>query len=423
MKRPEGSHPIYWRTFHSNSPTDWQKHSISSLCSRTKGKLAIDLSDRFRQGAKQYLLTGLLNGDETVRYTFQENITNAETYDTLMAVDGTVGKVFTGLEGVLGSTMMRFRPYDVNDSSFLFYLLQSLESYSSATAIVGAVPHLDKRLISQLVLAIPEQQERILIGNLLSSVDKAVFSTKTEVSAAKHLQIAMMQQLFTKGIPGKHNRFINIKRGMMPASWELMPVSKLADVDAGVTLNPDRAPRSNSFGYLTVINVQRDYIDLTEKRYLELWPSEVPIRLLKEEDILVVEGHANSSEIGRAAMVNASTSGMAFQNHLFRLRVNVEDILPEFLLYTLNSERVRRHWNAVCNTSSGLNTINRRQVRRLDIPTPTIEEQKEITGIIGVTKATIRSCEETLKALMMLKKSLLQNLLTGKVRVNMEAKV
>lgn len=418
MKRPEGSHPIYWRTFHNNSPMDWQKHSILSLCERTKGKLATDLSDKFREGAKQYLLTGSLNGDETAQYTFQENIPSVENYDTLMAVDGTVGKVFTGLEGVLGSTMMRFRPYDVNDSSFLYYLLHSLESYSSATAIVGAVPHLDKRLLSQLVLAIPEQRERVLIGKVLSSVDKTILATKKEVFAAECLKIAMMQRLFTKGMPGKHNRFINIKRGMMPISWEITSVGKLAEVDAGVTLNPERTPRSNSFRYLTVINVLRDHIDLTEERYLELWPNEVPSRLLKEKDILVVEGHANSSEIGRAAMVNANASGMTSQNHLFRLRIKVEDVLPDFLLHTLNSERVRRHWNAVCNTSSGLNTINRRQLRRLEIPKPSIEEQEEIVTLINTTKATIRSCNEKLNAFVTLKKSLLQNLLTGKIRVS-----
>jgi len=209
----------------------------------------------------------------------------------------------------------------------------------------------------------------------------------------------------------------------MPASWQMTTISRIADVGSGVTLNQDRSPRSNGYRYLTVVNVQRDHIDLTEERYLELWPSEVPSRLLKKSDILVVEGHANSSEIGRAAMVNEQTEGMTFQNHLFRVRVKTDEMIPAFLLYSLNCERVRRHWNAICNTSSGLNTINRRQLRRLEIPKPPRAEQEEIVTLIEASKATIRSCEGKLDALAKLKKSLLQNLLTGKVRVKMEAQV
>ncbi len=145
--------------------------------------------------------------------------------------------------------------------------------------------------------------------------------------------------------------------------------------------------------------------------------------MLRKDDILVVEGHANSSEIGRAAMVDEHTEGMTYQNHLFRIRVNTEDIIPAFLLYSLNSERVRRHWNAICNTSSGLNTINRRQLRRLEIPKPPRPEQEEIVALIESSKATIKACKDKLSALIRLKKSLLQNLLTGKARVNMEPRV
>jgi type I restriction enzyme S subunit len=95
--------------------------------------------------------------------------------------------------------------------------------------------------------------------------------------------------------------------------------------------------------------------------------------------------------------------------------------LDSVLVYSLNSERVRRYWKAICNTSSGLNTINRRQLRRLEILKPPRPEQEEIIELIEASKATIRSCEGKISALTALKKSLLQNLLTGKVRVRMGA--
>lgn len=269
----------------------------------------------------------------------------------------------------------------------------------------------------------PLNKEQKLIAEAIKESNRAIARAKKELFSIQRLKTALMQQLLTNGIPGRHRNFKKIKRGVMPASWELTTINKIADVGSGVTLNQERSPRSNRYRYLTVVNVQRDHIDLTEERYLELWPSEVPSRLLKENDILVVEGHANASEIGRAAMVDERTNGMTFQNHLFRIRVNTNEVIPAFLLYSLNCERIRRHWNAISNTSSGLNTINRRQLGRLEIPKPSCPEQETIVALIEGSKATVRSCEAKLNGLTVLKKSLLQNLLTGKVRVNMEAKL
>ncbi len=296
------------------------------------------------------------------------------------------------------------------------------QAFSKTSQQTTGLANLSWSAVKRLPLRHPvdiEEQQGILTA--LSDVQDAITAAQQHLLAAQRVKTALMQQLFTTGIPGRHRDFRRIKRGVMPASWQMTSISRIADVGSGVTLNQDRSPRSNGHRYLTVVNVQRDRIDLTEERYLELWPSEVPSRLLEKGDILVVEGHASSSEIGRAAMVDEQTERLTFQNHLFQIRVNTDEVIPAFMLHSLNCERVRRHWNAICNTSSGLNTINRRQLRRLEIPKPPHPEQEEIVALIEASKATIRSCEGKLNALRTLKKSLLQYLLTGRVRVNIEA--
>jgi restriction endonuclease S subunit len=423
MRRPKGVHPIYWHSYRYLPPSDWSETPIFQMADVIKGKLPKTLLTRPTEKSVPYLLIdGLNNGDSL--YTEDPGLPMITPEDTIVVADGSrSGLPIRGVSGALGSTLLRYRAKEGLDGDYLYYLLESLYPFTNTATIGGAVPHLDKRLLSQMVLAIPGQPERTLIGKVLRSVDQMLSTTKDEILAARRMKTALMQQLFTKGIPGRHTDFREIKRGVMPASWKMTNVSRIAAVSSGVTLNQDRSPRSNGHRYLTVVNVHRDYIDLTEERHLELWPSEVPSRLLEKGDILVVEGHANSSEIGRAAIVDEQTEGMTFQNHLFRVRVNTDEVIPAFLLYSLNCERVRRYWNATCNTSSGLNTINRRQLRRLEIPKPPRPEQDEIVALIEASKATIRSCEEKLCALTALKRSLLQNLLTGKVRVSMEAQV
>jgi restriction endonuclease S subunit len=83
----------------------------------------------------------------------------------------------------------------------------------------------------------------------------------------------------------------------------------------------------------------------------------------------------------------------------------------------LNAEYARRHWNAVCNTSSGLNTINRRQLRRLLVPLPKRDEQAGILDLITAAENSIQAIERKQSALDRLRRSLRQNLLTGHLRL------
>lgn len=109
---------------------------------------------------------------------------------------------------------------------------------------------------------------------------------------------------------------------------------------------------------------------------------------------------------------------MSFQNHLFRVRLeNENDVRARFLVRVLNSPRVRRHWVATCNTSSGLNTINRTALRRLFVPLPEPREQDLIIERLGAAEEQVTALNQQLKAARRMRQSLLQNLLTGKIRL------
>jgi len=106
-----------------------------------------------------------------------------------------------------------------------------------------------------------------------------------------------------------------------------------------------------------------------------------------------------------------------FQNHLFRVRADRSQILPKFLLHVLNSERVQRHWNSVCNTSSGLNTINRRNLRNVLVQYPETDEQQAIVDALDAAEMSVAELAKKVGALDEVKRSLLRDLLTGRIRV------
>jgi len=349
--------------------------------------------------------------------------------DTVMAVDGTVGAVFTGLSGALGSTMMRFRPRDLVDHEFIYYLLHSLEAYSSATAIVGAVPHLDKRLLSQLVLKTPGQAERAIIGRVLRAVDEMLSATNNELLAAQRLKTALMQQLFTKGIPGRHKTFKTVRVGRIhfsiPEEWEMATLASHCGGHDCVKTGPFGAQlpievfRPTGIRIINITDIGEGRIVFSTEAYVD---DEVADRLrdyrLKKGDIIF----SRVASVGRLGLITEEYDGFLMSSNCIRLRPNSK-FNSIFLLHTfLDSQAVSRQVVAAA-TGGARPIVTPRFLRRMTIPKPLIAEQNEIADIIEKTSQLVDSIESKINALEVLKKSLLQNLLTGKVRVNMEARV
>ena len=126
-------------------------------------------------------------------------------------------------------------------------------------------------------------------------------------------------------------------------------------------------------------------------------------------------------EIGRCASVTKVAAGMTFQNHLFRLRTKGL-VVPAFACLWLNSAYAQRFWNARCATSSGLNTINQRTLKRLIVPVPSESEQKSIARIVALQRQHLDALVTKQLNIEALKRSVMQDLLTGRVRVRNEAK-
>lgn len=304
---------------------------------------------------------------------------------------------------------------------FLHWILYQLHRCGQVARVqhqTTQMRNLDLRDYLRLRVPYPKKPEQLLIANAITEADSHIVALEAQLANARRLATALDQSHFA---PGPHAVRFPYEYGTdrtIPGGWSAKPLKSVADVSSGITLNQDREAANNGVRYLTVVNVYRGRIDLTEERFLELRGNEAETKLLSRNDILVVEGHANPAEIGRAAIVSDREAGMSFQNHLFRVRLfDEETIRARFLVRALNSERVRRHWVATAKTSSGLSTINRTGLRRLVIPYPDPTEQDRIVAELEAAEEQVTAINSQIVAASRLKQSLLQNLLTGKVRL------
>jgi type I restriction enzyme S subunit len=309
-----------------------------------------------------------------------------------------------------------------DDWRYLRALLEYLD-LGRLNAATG-VPGLSRRDALAIRGAFPSPEEQRAIATILESADAAIERTRDALRQAIRLQDGVLQELLTLGI-GQEGRVRSISRdprlfqptdiGKMPTGWEISTVGVEFDIQTGFTLNVNRRPVLNRRKYLRVANVQRGRLDLTDVSELEAGEDEFQKRKLKEDDLLVVEGHADSMQIGRCAMVNKQAAGLTFQNHLYCLRP--KRVEANFGCLWLNSTFAKRYWRRVCSTTSGLNTINQRKLKRMAFPVPPKKERERICELEASASSLVHTVQGKLSILLDLKRGLMQDLLTGKVRV------
>ena len=268
------------------------------------------------------------------------------------------------------------------------------------------------------------------IATILTSIDTAIEKNEALIAKYQQIKAGLMHDLFTRGVlpngqlrpPRKQapELYQETVIGWIPREWKISDCATEFATDSGITLGPHRRPKKRPHPYLRVANVHRDELRLDNVAHMEVVASEIEFSL-KKQDLLVVEGHANRSEIGRCAMVNDDARGMLFQNHLFRLRPNRMD--SHYALFWMNSHHAQRYWEVTCSSSSGLNTINRRMLDRLLVLVPPIAEQQEIVSKGLCIKNMLHAEQTKVRKLQEQKLGLMQDLLTGKVAVNVDAKV
>ena len=335
----------------------------------------------------------------------------------------------------LGSTeFIVLSPRPGTDRRFLYHLACSHAVRGRAAARMegstGRQRIPEEVFTKRLLVPIPEPPEQAVIARILDAVDTALERTRAAVELARELRGSILADLLSHGV-GKNGKvrcdgtrpgdFVITPLGRLPSAWRLSTVASEFDVQNGFTLNAERRARFKRRRYLRVANVQRDALDLTDVQELEAGDAELAPRVLASDDLLVVEGHADRMAIGRCARVTEDAAGMTFQNHLFRLRTKGA-VVPAFACLWLNSAYAQRFWNARCATSSGLNTINQRTLKRLIVPVPSKPEQQSIASIVDQQRQHLEALIAKQVQLEALKKALMHDLLTGRVRVTNEAK-
>jgi type I restriction enzyme, S subunit len=334
--------------------------------------------------------------------------------DLALSYVGTVGEVgFINQDNKyhLAPNVAKISPNtDRVEPQFLLqqFLSSPVQKWIKHLGAVTSQPSLSMGNLRKVKLSLPPLPEQQKIASILTSVDTVIEKTEAQINKLKDLKKAMMQELLTKGIG--HTEFKDSSVGRIPVGWEVGTIESIANVIRGASPRPKGDPRyyGGDVPRLMVADVTRDGKYVTPKI-----------------DFLTKEGATLSRPMpaGTLTIVCSGTVGipsiLKVDCCIHDGFIALENILPkvekEFLYYVfLNLKEVldssATHGGVFTNLTTQI-------IKDFEITIPKIDEQIKISNLLTDIDIAIQTKETKLSHTKSLKKALMQDLLTGKVRV------
>jgi type I restriction enzyme, S subunit len=364
-------------------PCDWKITLIKNIAEITTG--AKNTQDKIDDGQYPFF----------VRSQKVERI-NSYSYDgeaVLTAGDGVgTGKVIHYINGKFDfhQRVYKICSFNENLNGFFFYLYFSkffLARIMSMTA-KSSVDSVRMDMIANMPIPLPPKPEQTAIANALSDADALIENLEKLISKKRNIKQGVMQTLLTD-----KKRLAEFKRG-----WVIKKLGEIAEVVMG------QSPKSefyNSRGIgLPLVQGNADVEN--RKTIIHTFTSEITKKGKKGAIIMSVR--APVGEISKATFdccLGRGVCAISYKN----------DYLSHYLIY------FEKSW-ARLSTGSTFDSVNSAQVRNLEIPIPTDEdEQTAIATVLNDMDFEIEALVQKLHKYKMIKQGMMQVLLTGKIRL------
>lgn len=314
-------------------------------------------------------------------------------------------------DAVFSGFVLRGRP--VNDRlapEFAQYCFDSRfvrgQIISSATYTTRALTN--GRILSNVKLPLPDDpDEQQAIAAALSDADGVVAGLERVIAKKRLIKQGAMQDLLTarRRLPGFSGEWSSVKLGACASviSKGTTPTSiGHAFVEHGI-----------NFIKVESLLAGRS-LDLTKVAAIsEATHSALRRSQLQAGDILI----SIAGAIGRVGVVEQAVLPANTNQALAFVRLhNRSALFPGFVPYILESEKVLSHWDEISVQGAQPN-ISLSDVRNLDLPCPPYAEQQAIATVLSDMDAEIQTLDSRLVKARAVKEGMMQNLLTGRVRL------
>ena len=205
-------------------------------------------------------------------------------------------------------------------------------------------------------------------------------------------------------------RFVEMFGDMLtnPMNWLERGLETVSEIMSGITKGR-KVTSSELFEvpYMAVSNVKEGYIDRTTVKTILATQTEIDQYRLLPKDVLVTEG-GDPDKLGRGAVIYDPPENCIHQNHIFRVRLDQNCIMPVFMEQYLQHQRAKRYFLGCAKQTTGIASINMRQLRALPVLMPPIALQGQFAAFVDQIDKSKSAIQESIGETRILFDSLMQ---------------
>jgi type I restriction enzyme S subunit len=245
--------------------------------------------------------------------------------------------------------------------------------------------------------------EQTAIATALSDADALISSLSTLIAKKRMIKQGAMQQL------------LQPKEG-----WEVKKLGEVGECHRGVSYNPERDLHQHdkdiTIRLLRSNNVQNQNIELNGLQFVDQEKVKLN-QILQDNDIVICMANGSKQLVGKAAIYRKKDNlKYTFGAFMGCFRTNVDLASSSYIAFNFQSFQYRNYIDVLLSGSS-INNLNPGNIESIEIPFPSPEEQTRIATILSDMDEEIAALEIKLEKYRKVKLAMMQNLLTGKIRL------
>jgi type I restriction enzyme S subunit len=420
--------------------TRYQQKRLGEVCRPVGGGTPSRSQPKYWNGDIPWATVKDFTDDSVVLSDTQEHITPAgleSSASTLVPENTPV--ICTRM--AVGRCALTTRPTAINqdlkallldedfDRRYFIRLLRQSGPTLDRVSIGSTVRGITLRDVLALPLSYPKQkEEQTRIATVLDTADDAIAKTAAVIAKLKQVRTGLLHDLLTRGLdehgqlrdPVAHpEQFQDSPLGRIPKGWSCSKFDEvLQGIDAGKSPDyTDQPATPGEWGVLKVSAIWPEGFRPHENKSVTKALHQIPVFQIQDGDLLI--SRSNTYElVGLVCIVSNAPPRLMLCDKTLRLRLKPNRGLNSFFFLLLQTWPARRQIEVnATGTSGSMKNISQDGIRALQLAYPEIEEQRRILGAIGPASDELAVLRRELAKRIALKSGLMEDLLTGRVRV------
>lgn len=304
--------------------------------------------------------------------------------------------------------------HESTDSSFYAYYLKYMKNFLVSVSSGSTFKELSKERLTDLDMPIPPFPEQQKIAEILSTADEAIQMVNDQITQTERLKKGLMQTLLTRGIG--HTKFRMTEIGKIPEEWSTTNIAKSSYIKGRIGwqgLTTKEYLNSGDYFLVTGTEFIEGKVDWNKCHFVskERYDQDKHIQL-QRGDILVTK----DGTIGKTALISDLPKPATLNSGVFVIRPLKNSYFQLFMFYVLQSQVFDR-FIKILRSGSTISHLYQNSFDNFEFPLPSIEEQQKIAEIFTTVDDKLNLLRNKKEYLEKLKKGLMRELLTGRIRV------